>query len=333
VSGPPWSGGEASLTVTALTTDRTEAPAGGPAPRRRRRTSRLTTRDKVVLAFFVGVPTLLHVTFVWVPTLSSIVLSFSSWEGIGPIRDIKWIGLRNYEQIFTTNPLFWPAVRHNITWLVFLTVVPTLFGLFLAVQLDKQIRFSRLYQSIIFMPMVLSFAVIGFIVQLVFAPEEGLVNNLLGRASSDNFIDWLGDPHLNLWAVLIFAAWRHAAYIMILYLAGLKSVDNTLREAAAIDGANEWQTFRSVVFPALKPVNIVVLVVTVIESLRAFDVVFVVNRGRNGLELLSTLVYDNIVGEASRIGYGSAIAVILLVISLGCIITFLVQTYRKDARP
>ncbi len=317
--------------MTVLTPDRKAAPARPPTPYRR--TRRFTRRDKLVLAFMVGIPTLLHITFVWIPTLASIALSFSRWEGIGGLGDIQWIGFKNYEQIFTIYPLFWPAVRHNITWLVFLAVVPTLFGLFLAVQLDKQIRFSRIYQSVIFVPMVLSFAVIGFIVQLVYSPEQGLINNILGRTGQNNLIDWLGDPNLNLWAVLSLAGWRHAAYIMILYLAGLKSVDNSLREAAAIDGANEWQTFRSVVFPALKPINIVVLVVTVIESLRAFDVVFVVNRGRNGLELLSTLIYDNIVGEASRIGYGSAIAVILLVISLGCIITFLVQTYRKEARP
>ncbi len=317
--------------MTVLTPDREAAPARPPTPYRR--TRRFTRRDKLVLAFMVGIPTLLHITFVWIPTLSSVALSFSRWEGIGGIGDIQWIGFKNYQQIFTIYPLFWPAVRHNITWLVFLAVVPTLFGLFLAVQLDKQIRFSRIYQSVIFVPMVLSFAVIGFIVQLVYSPEQGLINNILGRTGQNNLIDWLGDPRLNLWAVLSLAGWRHAAYIMILYLAGLKSVDNSLREAAAIDGANEWQTFRSVVFPALKPINIVVLVVTVVESLRAFDVVFVVNRGRNGLELLSTLIYDNIVGEASRIGYGSAIAVILLVISLGCIITFLVQTYRKEARP
>jgi multiple sugar transport system permease protein len=317
--------------MTVLTPDRQAAPPAPTAPYKR--TRRFTRRDKIVLTVMVGVPTLLHITFVWLPTLSSVALSFSRWEGIGGLSDIEWIGFTNYEQIFTIYPLFWPAVRHNITWLVFLAVLPTLFGLFLAVQLDKQIRFSRIYQSVIFVPMVLSFAVIGFIVQLVYSPEQGLINNVLGRTGQDNLIDWLGDPSLNLWAVLSLAGWRHAAYIMILYLAGLKSVDNSLREAAAIDGANEWQTFRHVVFPALKPINIVVLVVTVIESLRAFDVVFVVNRGRNGLELLSTLIYDNIVGEASRIGYGSAIAVILLVISLGCIITFLVQTYRKEARP
>jgi multiple sugar transport system permease protein len=128
----------------------------------------------------------------------------------------------------------------------------------------------------------------------------------------------------------VAAAWRHAGYIMILYLAGLKSVDRSLREAAAIDGASEWYAFRTVVFPALRPINIVVLVVTVIEALRAFDIVFIVNKGRNGLELLSILVYDNIVGEASRIGYGSALAVILLVIALVPIVTFVAHAFGRE---
>ena len=117
---------------------------------------------------------------------------------------------------------------------------------------------------------------------------------------------------------------------MVLYLAGLKGVDPTLKEAAAIDGASSRQTFFRVVFPVLKPINIVILVVTIIEALRAFDIVYVINKGTNGLELLSILVTNNIIGEASRIGYGSAIAVILLIISLGIIIPYLFRTFRKD---
>ena len=112
-------------------------------------------------------------------------------------------------------------------------------------------------------------------------------------------------------------SWRHIGYIMLLYLAGLKGVDPALREAAAIDGANEVQTFFRVVFPVMRPINIIVLVVTVIESLRAFDLVWVINKGRNGLELIAALVTSNIVGEASRIGFGSALATIMLLISLG----------------
>jgi multiple sugar transport system permease protein len=164
----------------------------------------------------------------------------------------------------------------------------------------------------------------------VYAPEQGLLNNILGRTEQGNLIDWLGNPDINLWAVLVAASWRHIGYIMVLYLAGLKSVDPELREAAAIDGANEVQSFLRVVFPVMKPVNVVILVVTVIEALRAFDLVYAINKGTNGLELLSVLITNNIIGEASRIGFGSALAVILLVISLGFIVTYLVQIFRKE---
>ena len=115
---------------------------------------------------------------------------------------------------------------------------------------------------------------------------------------------------------------------MVLYLAGLKSVDNTLREAAAIDGANGRQTFFRVVFPVLAPINVVILVVTVIESLRAFDIVYVINKGLNGLELLSVLITTNLLGEASLVGFGSAMAVVLLLISTGPIIYYLYRTMR-----
>ena len=119
---------------------------------------------------------------------------------------------------------------------------------------------------------------------------------------------------------------------MVLYLAGLKSVDPTLREAAAIDGANARQTFIRVVFPVMKPINVVVIVVTVIESLRAFDIVYIINKGKNGLELLSTLITNNTLTEASLVGFGSAIAVVLLLLSLVPIVFFLSRTMRSDTR-
>jgi multiple sugar transport system permease protein len=297
---------------------------------KRRKHQLLRRRDKTVLAIMLGAPTLIHLFFVWLPTVASIGLSFTRWDGIGGLDTIQPIGTENYRDLFTIYPPFWPALRHNITWLLFFMLISTPIGIFFAVLLDREIRFTRFYQSALYLPVVLSLALIGFIWQLVYAPEQGLLNNLLGRTEQGNLIDWLGNPDINLWAVLVAASWRHIGYIMVLYLAGLKSVDPGLREAAAIDGANEAQTFFRVVFPVLKPVNIVVLVVTVIESLRAFDLVYALNKGTNGLELLSVLIANNIIGEASRIGFGSAIAVILLVISLGFIVTYLIQTFRRE---
>jgi ABC-type sugar transport system permease subunit len=278
----------------------------------------------------IGVPTLISVALVWVPALSSVALSFTRWDGIG-LDSIKWIGLRNYREIFTIYPPFYPALWHNLIWLLFFLLIPTPIGLFLAVLLDRELRFTRVYQSVIFLPVVLSLAIVGFIWQLMYSTDQGLINAVLDKFGVAP-IDWLGNPSLNLWAVLIAASWRHVGYMMILYLAGLKSVDPALKEAAAIDGASDWQAFRYVVFPALRPINIVVLVITVIESLRAFDLVYVINGGRKGLELLSVLVTQNIIGEASRIGYGSAIATIMLVISTVFIVIYTLNIFREERR-
>lgn len=314
------------MTVTTTAEGRAER-----RPRRPRTRPRfLTRRDVVVLAVMIGVPALIHVGFVWFPTLASVLLSFTSWDGIGGLGTITPVGLENYRNVVTIYPPFWPAITHNVLWLVFFIAVATPFGIFLAVLLDKELAGTRFYQSALYLPVVLSLVVIGFIAQLIYAPEQGLVNNVLGRTEPGRVINWLGDPRINLWAVLVMASWRHVGYIMILYLAGLKGVDPTLKEAAAIDGASEPQTFFRVVFPVLKPINIVVLVITVIESLRAFDIVYVINKGTNGLELLSILITNNIIGEASRIGFGSALAVILLVVSLGAIVPYLYTTFRRD---
>jgi ABC-type sugar transport system permease subunit len=310
------------------------APAGGVATSRtekkKKRYSLLSRSDKITLWLMAGIPTAIVIAFVLLPTFASIILSFTTWNGIGGLDKIKFIGLKNYADLFTIYKPFWPAVSHNLIWLLFFLFIATPLGMFLAVLLDKNIRGTRVYQSALYMPVVLSLAIVGFIAELMYAPEQGLLNNLLGRTAQGNQISWLGDRDINLWAILVAASWRQVGYVMILYLAGLKSVDPALREAAAIDGANERQAFFRVVFPVMLPINIVVLVITAIESLRAFDLAFITNKGLNGLELLSTLVTNNILGETSRIGFGSAIAVVLLVVAVGPIISFLVRALREE---
>jgi multiple sugar transport system permease protein len=302
-----------------------EAAPRRQASRRRGRHIQASGTDRVFLALMVGVPTLLVVGLVWLPAVATVVLSFASWTGVGDLSTIKWIGTQNYVNVFTIYPPFKPALQHNVIWLAFLFVLPTCFGIFLAVLLDRELRGTRFYQTAFFLPVVLSLALIGFIWQLIYSRDQGLLNAVLHTQ-----IDWYGDSRWNLWAVLVAAGWKHAGYIMLLYLAGLKGVDPSLREAAAVDGASPARTFFSVVFPVMRPINIIIIVVTVIEALRAFDIVWVINKGTNGLELISTLVTANVVGEASRIGFGSALATIMLVISLVFITIFLWTVMRGE---
>ncbi|MGH8859685.1 MAG: carbohydrate ABC transporter permease [Jatrophihabitantaceae bacterium] len=298
----------------------------------RRRLQRLTKRDKIVLGVMVGVPVLVEAVLVWIPLLLSVGLSFTKWNGLD-LSNIRSNGVQNYTYAFQEYPPFWPAVRHNILWLVVLGVIATPLGLLVAVLLDQRLRGSKIYQTVFFIPVMLSLALTGIIWELVYSPDSGLIDGLMGNVGTSKAVDWLGDPNINIWAALIAATWKHVGYIMILYLAGLKGVDPSIKEAAAIDGANERQIFFRVVFPAMRPINIMVVVITIIEALRAFDIVWVFNKGRNGLELISALVIQNLVGEGQVIGIGSALAVILLVVSLIPIVIYLSRTFGKDKQP
>jgi multiple sugar transport system permease protein len=294
-------------------------------PSRRRGANRLSAGDRGWLAVLAGVPTLIVLALVWLPAMLTVLLSFTDYDGFKPLSETKSVGGKNYVDIFTNYPPFQQALPHNIIWLAVTFAIPTVLGMFLAVLLDRELKGSRLFQSAFFMPVVLSLALVGFIWQLMYSREQGLINNVFGSN-----VDWYGDSSINLWAVLVAASWRHTGYIMLLYLAGLKGVDASLREAAAVDGASATRTFFSIVFPVLRPINIVVLVVTVIESLRAFDLVWVINKGRNGLEVIGSLVFSNVVGEGQRIPFGSALATIMLLISLVFIVIYMSAIMREE---
>ena len=307
------------------TTDEAPQADESAAPPTQRREKKLAGRDRLVVALMLVVPLVLVVWLVWLPALGSFVLSFGKWNGFGDLDTIEWVGFQNYQDIATIYPPFWPAVRHNLIWLVFLFVFPTVLGMLLAVILDREMRGSRVYQTAFYMPVVLSLALIGFIWQLFYSRDQGLINQVFNSE-----VDWYGDPDINLWAVLVATAWRHTGYIMLIYLAGLKGVDGTLREAAGVDGASEVKTFFHVIFPVMRPINLIVVVIVVIESLRAFDLVWVVNKGRNGLEVIGALVGQNVIGEATRYGFGSALAVIMMLISSIFITLYLRTVFREE---
>ena len=321
----------------------TESVKAAPHPGRRRRFSQLSRRDKIVLFVMVGVPTFLHVVLVWIPAILTGILSFMRWDNIRPVSTAELVGFRNYWEIFTIfdNQLF-PALFNNLILVVWLFLCSAI-GVLLAYLLDKNIKGTRFYQSVYYFPVVLSMAVVGFIWKSVmFNRDSGLLNILWPGKP----VDFVGDQsklfeiHLplldfplglskNFAALLIAMAWRHIGYVMVLYLAGLKSFDPALREAAAIDGCNEWQTFRSVVFPGLKPINVVVAVITVIEALRAYDIVAALSEPR-GTEVMGTLVTNSLMGEGGGYaGRGSAFGMVLFLLCIGFIIWYVINNFRE----
>lgn len=317
----------------------------------RRRHSLLTNRDRRVLQAMVGVPTFLHVSLIWVPAILTFLLSFTNWNGFR-LDKMQFVGLRNYKQLFTVfEKDLYEALLNNVWVLVFLFGIATPLGILVAYLLDKNLRGTALYQSLLYTPVVLSLAVVGFIWKsVIYSPSQGILNSALGRTGrtpeggidTSQQIDWLGNSDLvipfigdyglsrNFLAIIAPMIWQHVGYIMVLYLAGLKSVDPSLREAAAIDGSSEWQAFRRVILPSLRPVNVVILVITVITGLRVFDIIDVLNNPI-GTDVLSLLVTETILGESSNVGRGSAYATILLFLCFGFVIWYLRNTFREDA--
>jgi ABC-type sugar transport system permease subunit len=288
--------------------------------------------DRALLGLFVGLPLALEAGLIWAPAIASIGLAFTDWNGVRGLDAIRLVGLDNFVDLFTAYPPFWPALLHTLVWLAVLLLVAVPLGVVFAALVERRVRGARFAESALFLPVVLSPALIGLVWELLYAPDQGFLNSLLGTTGQGRLIDWLGDPSLNLWAVLVAAVWRHVGYVMVLYLAGLRSVDPAMREAAALEGANDRQIFLRVVLPVLRPVNVVVVVVTAIEALRAFDLVYVINRGMNGLEVLPVLVTNNIVGEAPRVGFGSAIATVLLTLAALPIVLFVRRGALRDRR-
>jgi len=297
------------------------------AKRKSRRRQAFTKGDRLTLSLFVGVPAFLHIVWVWIPALLTVALSFTYWNGV-QLSNIRWAGTANYETIFTASAQFWPAMRNNTYWLLWFSLIATPLGVLLAYQVDRKIRGHKIYESIYYIPVVLSLAVIGIIWRFMFGPT-GLVQVLLGYPGIEDAIPIFGNYDINTYVILSIASWRHIGYIMLLYLAGLKSVDPSLREAAAIDGATEWQSFRKVVLPAMKPVNVIIIVITVIESLRAFDLIYIIYGTSTGWPILGMLVFQNIYGQAASM-LGAAYAVILLLLSITPIVFYLRTVFRED---
>ena len=184
----------------------------------------------------------------------------------------------------------------------------------------------KFYETVYYLPVVLSLAVIGIIWQFMLGPG-GFFQGIMGKGI-ENAIPIFSNDSINTWVILGIASWRHIGYIMLLYLAGLKSVDPSLREAAGIDGATEWQAFKRVIFPSLASVNTIVIVITVIDSLRAFDLIYMIYGTSTGWPILGMLVFQNIFGQSASM-LGAAYAVILLILSLTPIVFYL-RTVFKD---
>lgn len=304
-----------------MTTSAPPAAAAGLAEGRRRGSS-VSRRVPPVVWVFLLVPLAVELFWVFWPALNSFWLSTTTWRGVGVAEPV---GAANYERLLA-DPVFRTALWNNVLWVFGFGGLSVVGGLALAVALNQPRRFVGVYRTIIFLPMVISMAVTGLFWRIVYAPG-GPVNSTLDLVGlGHRQQQWLANPDTALGAVLVAAIWRQVGYIMVLYLAGLKGCDPSLEEAAAVDGANAWQRFWRVVMPQLAGVNTVIFAITVIDSLRTFDIVWVMTRGGpfNQSQLLSTYMFEQAFSYVN-LGYGSAIAVVIFALAIIFIITYVAR--------
>ena len=268
---------------------------------------------------------LLFAAFVVLPLLASIHLSFFAADGLSPAR---FVGLANYRELWH-DPVFWTALRNNLWWLFGYLLAPVV-GLLLALFLNQQFPGMRLIKTLFFLPFVLSQVVVALVFSWFYDPEFGLLNRLLDLLHLPHMAVLANEDQVTL-AIIVAGLWPQVAYCMMLYLTGLNHINHEQIEAGRLDGYHGFGLFRHLVWPQLRPASMVVLIVTVIGALRSFDLVALMSGGGpfNSSSVLGFYMVEQGV-SGYRLGYGAAIATVLLLLMDAFSAIFLYRWLRQE---
>ncbi len=276
---------------------------------------------------FLAPAMIMFVIYVIAPIVQSMAISLYDWDGLG---EKKWIGLGNYVEL-ASDPDFRTALINNLIWFFgYLLAVPG--GLAIALLLNQTVFGMRAVKSLFFFPFVISQVVIGLVFVWFYNPSNGLLNHVL---------NWIGlqapavlsNEHYVTYGIVIAGLYPQIAYCMILYLTGLNNVRPDLIEAARLEGAKGWSMLRHVVLPQLRPATFIAVVVTVVGSLRSFDMVSIMTSGGpyGSSRVLAYYMYEQALSEYGyRMGYGTAIATVLFLVMLVYIVFILYRIYRQE---
>ena len=269
----------------------------------------------------------MFIVYVLLPIFQSIWISFHDWDGLG---EKVWIGLGNYSELLDDDS-FYVSLKNNVIWLLlYLLAIPA--GLAVALFLNQSVTGIRLYKSLFFFPFVISQVVVGLIFTWFYAPDFGPFSKLLEWLTGEQ-VAVLADEHYVTYGIIIAGLWPQTAYCMILYLTGLNNINPEQVEAARMDGAKGLKLLWYVVLPQLAPATFIAMVVTVIGSLRSFDLVSIMTAGGpyGSSQVLSYFMFEQALSEYGfRMGYGAAIAVVLFLIMMVFISLFIVRMLVQE---
>src|SRR4051812_25082631 len=301
--------------------------ASRPSTGRRGR-PRSSVRKRVEIGLFLTPALLLYVGFVVVPMVMAVFYSGFKWNGLEPLDN--FIGLDNYRRALS-DPVFRGAIWHNLTFIVLSLAIQLPIGLGLALLVKRKLRGRGLLRTILFAPYVLSEVVTAVSWQLILQPD-GPADVLLRNLGLGHYVQlWLADGNLVIYTLFVVITWKYIGFAIILFLAGLQGVPQELSEAAAIDGAGPWQTTRHVTLPLLGPTIRIWIFLSIIGSLQLFDLIWIMTLG--GPANASNTMVSYIIQrgfQRSQFGYGSAVAVILFVISFAFALLYQRFVLRRD---
>jgi multiple sugar transport system permease protein len=248
-----------------------------------------------------------------IPVIAGFVISFTDWD---MLSTPEFIGVDNYVELLTDDPLFWLTLKNTLTYSLIVIPGSIVVSLALALALTTKIKGVGIYRTIYFLPYISSTIAISLVWKWIMHPDFGILNGFLGLFGVPK-LGWLQDRSMALFSVALVAIWHSAGYNMTIFLAGLKGIPQSYYEAAEIDGASYWQRFRHITVPLLTPTLFFVLIISLIGSFQVFNLVYIMTEGGPGN---STQVYVYYLWENAfsffRMGYASAMAYILFLIML-----------------
>ena len=278
-------------------------------------------RQEAIEGYLGILPWLLGLIFFTAgPMVASAVLSLTNWD---IVRAPIWIGLDNYVELFTADPLFWTSLRVTLTYVVFAVPLQIVFGVALALLLNMQLRGMHLFRTLFYIPAVLSGVAIALMFMWVLQPDYGAVNSALALVGIEG-PGWFWDPAWALPSIVLMSLWRAGATGGVIYLAGLQNISPHLYDAARVDGASAWHRFWRITLPLLTPTIFFQLVVGLIDAFRVFAEVYVITQGGPLKATFFYMLYLFQVGfQDFHMGYASALAwVLILITALVGVITF-----------
>ena len=285
-------------------------------------------RDKKMILLFVGPAVLLFACIILGPMIYGIALALFEWDGMS---DPKFIGFDNFTFMFTQDVTFWVSFKNSIFFVIFSLLSQQFLGLLTAIILTNNIKFKNLFKNIYYLPVVLSSAAVGLLWSFIFHPKIGVLNGLLATFGITG-PQWLyeigGWLPLPLWCIGLVAMWQYMGSTMMLYMAAIQGIPESLYEAAYIDGASRIKCIRYITLPLITPMVKISTVLSCIGSLKFFDLIYTMTRGgpAHATEVLASHLYTRSFTQWEY-GYGSALAIILVILCL--LFTFVLNKLIK----